>query len=73
MKPEILHEDKTDESEKKRHIRPLHGKNAIWKVFVLFFPSFTLQIQAKINELESESNIFALNERQSWPIWIAPV
>ena len=23
------------------HIRPLHGENAIWKVFLQFFPSFT--------------------------------
>ena len=35
MKPEILHEDKQDQSEKKGlkmfffHIRPLHGKDAI--------------------------------------------
>jgi len=64
MKPEILHEEKTDESEKTSqnsffHIRPLHGENAIWKVFLLFFPSFTNEIKAKINELESERNFFA--------------
>ena len=27
--------------------------------YLLFFPSFTKEIQAKINELESESKIFA--------------
>ena len=65
MKPEILHEDKTDESEKTSqnsfffHIPPLHGENAIWKVFLQFCPSFTKEIQPKINELESESNSFA--------------
>ena len=42
MKPEILHEDKTDESKKKRLkyffvIQPLHGENAIWKVFLQLF------------------------------------
>ena len=56
VKPEILHEDKMDESEKMSQngffdIRPLHGENTIW--------IFTKDIQAKINELESESKIFA--------------
>ena len=54
IKPEILHEDKTDDTEKKSQnsffdIRPLHGENAIWKIFFLFFPIFTKEIQAKIN------------------------
>ncbi len=64
MKPEILREDKTDHSEKTSqnsffHFRPLHSENAIWKNIFLFFPIFTKEIQAKFDELESESKIFA--------------
>ena len=52
MKPEILHEDKMDESEKTSqngffHIRPLNGENVIWKlryIFFAIFPSFTKDI-----------------------------
>ena len=50
-KPEILHEGKTHESEKKVSIfftiPALHGENAIRKltyIFLLFFPSFTKDI-----------------------------
>ena len=31
---------------------------------------FTKGIKAKLNELESESDTFPQNERQSWQIWI---
>ena len=56
---ENLREDKTHESEKNVSkclftIPTLHGENANWKVFLLFFPGFSKEIQAKINELESE-------------------
>ena len=64
IKPEIFYEDKMDDPEKTSQnsffdIRPLHGENTIWKVFLQFFPSFTEEIQAKNNELEKESKIFA--------------
>ena len=35
------------------------GSKSEKQVFLLFFPSFTKEIQAKRKELESESNIFA--------------
>ena len=40
--------------------------------FLLFFLIFTKGILAKPNELESESDIFPQNERQSRQIWIDP-
>ena len=50
MKPEIFHEDKTDESEKRLkmiffHIPALHGENAIWKLtYILrYFFQFLLK------------------------------
>ena len=55
MKPEILHEEKTDDPEKKL----LKIVFFIFENIFLFFPIFTKEIQAKINELESENNIFA--------------
>ena len=64
MKPEILHEDKMDESEKTSQNGFFSYSAPSWwkcnlKLILQFFPSFTKEIQAKLNELESESNIFA--------------
>ena len=64
VKPEILHEDKMDESEKNVSKWFFWYSTPSWwkcnlKNICLFFPIFTKEIQAKINELESESNIFA--------------
>ena len=35
---------------------------------MLFFPIFTKGIKAKLNELESESDIFPSDKGQSWQI-----
>ena len=63
-KPEILHEDKTHESAKNVSkcfflkillFQPFMVKIQSKKIFLLFFPSFTKEIQAKMNELKSET------------------
>ena len=64
MKPEILHEDKTDDPEKKSQNSFFSFSTPSWwkcnlKNIFLFFPIFTKEIQAKLDELESESKIFA--------------
>ena len=64
IKPEILHEDKQDQSEKKVLKMFFSYSTPSWwkcnlKNICLFFPIFTEEIQTKINELESESKIFA--------------
>ena len=40
-----------------------------WGEFLLFFLIFTKGIKAKLNELESESDIFPQNKGQSCQIW----
>ena len=41
--------------------------------FLLFFPIFHKGIKAKLNELESESDILPYNEGHSWETELTPL